>query len=394
MDKLDHGTLKQLLDQEARPAVTMYVPMHTTASPPHISENQIRFKNLVHQVLQYLPPHGDGATVAKALQAQLQELHDDLSFWEDQTPGLLLCASPQELQLFHLPIDTEEYMAVDDHFHLAPVLGLLHDVRDFYLLALAQRNPKLYQGNLYGLEAVNLRLPANAREALNIDELNQRLENQGTATGPSSKGAAGGPGQSRGWFNGRGGARNTEAEERLRYLRLLDQLIMGATDHHLALILAGTEDEVSLYRSASHYPHLLAGTIHGNHTLDDQRTLFETASKIIWSEVIVPEHQAAASEYRRISGANPSRVAEDSERIAEAAGQGRIDKLLARLSELTADTVRDQTRPMPRLTFPKGQASKRLNDVALNVWRNSGTVYNLLPDEMPSGSLMAARLRY
>ncbi|HXR50234.1 MAG TPA: hypothetical protein VN778_04375, partial [Verrucomicrobiae bacterium] len=170
MDKLNREKLKKLSSMETEPSVTIYLPLHTTASPPHISENQIRFKNLVHRAKQQLSAHGTGQEVAKALEARLAELHDDLAFWEAGKPGLLICAAPEVMEMFYLPIDTEEYVAVDNHFHIAPVLGLLHDARDFYVLTLAQRNPKMYRGTLYGLTPLRLNLPTDAKAAFNIDE--------------------------------------------------------------------------------------------------------------------------------------------------------------------------------------------------------------------------------
>jgi hypothetical protein len=143
---LDKSALDILLNPQTDYAITIFMPVHTSASPPHITENQIRLKNLVHKAIGRLPEHGEGRQLAQELQVRLNSLHDDLSFWENQTPGLLICAAPGRLDMFHLPIDTEEYVAVDRQFHLAPVFGLLHDARDFYLLVLAQHNPRIYKG--------------------------------------------------------------------------------------------------------------------------------------------------------------------------------------------------------------------------------------------------------
>jgi hypothetical protein len=180
----------------------------------------------------------------------------------------------------------------------------------------------------------------------------------------------------------------------LRFFRIIDKIIFDSADRSLPLILAGTESEVAEYRNLSKYQHLLQGTIPVNYTNDDNRCLFKAASALVWRELIMPEHEAAIDEYQRLSGANPSRVARDIKHIAEAAMQGRVDKLLARMSRQTADTIRDNTQEVQRLTFPDAKDSKRLNDVALNVWHSSGTIYNLLANEMPDGALMAARLRY
>lgn len=397
MDKLDKAVVDRLAAIEAEPAVTIYLPMHTTASPPHITENQIRWKNLLHKAAaavrsQY--KHGQHAAVADALDKKIDELFDDLGFWESQTPGLLLVATPDMLEMYQLPIDTEEYVAVDHHFHLAPVLGLLQDAHEFYVLTLAQHEPKLYQGTLYGLQPTAIQLPTDLRTALNIDEPNQKSENQGTTTGPSSHGAASQPSQGRGWFNGRGGARNPQEEDRMRFWRYLDKIIYDSADRALPLILAGTESETVEYREISKYPKLLQAIIPGNHTSDELHVLFAAAQQIVRKELIVPEHQAALEEYHRISGANPDRVAQDLKHISEAAAQGRVDKLLARLTRRTADTVRDQEEEVPRLTFPAAEDSKYLNDIALQVFQTSGTIFNLEASEMPNGALMAARLRY
>lgn len=396
MDTLDRETLNRLLTRASGPAVTIYLPMHTSASPPHISENKIRLKNLIHEAAQRLSGDAGGHALAVALLARLDELQDDQAFWEHhQTPGLLICASSEGIDMYNLPIDTEEYVAVDSYFHLAPVLGLLHDARDFNLLVLAQHNPRLYKGGLFDLEASATVLPATIKQALNLDELNQKLESQGTATGPSSHGAAGQPSFVRGWFNGRGGAHNPAAEEKLRFFRIIDHEIGRALDTSLPLILAGPEEDTALYRSISHYPRLLRGAIAGNHGSDNPRALFDAAQAIVWQELVLPDHQAAVNEYQQISGANPGRVAHTLKAIRDAAAEGRVDKLFARLNIRTTDTVRDKYESVPRITFPDDATeSKHLNDVALSVWRNSGTIYTLLPSEMPNGELMAARLRY
>lgn len=395
MEKLDKDTLKSLQDTEAKLAVTIYAPMHTSAAPPHISGNQIRFKNLLQKAADEVRSIDKHAELAEQLEAKIDEIYNSLNFWENQTPGLLICATDGNIRMFHLPIDTEEYVAVDNYFHLAPVAGLLHDARDYYVLAIAQQNPQLYKGDMYNLEPTGIELPTTMRDALNLDEPNRKTENQGTTTGPSSKGMASSPSRGRGWFNGRGGARDPAEADRQRFFRLVDQAIREATNCDLPLILAGVESDIAQYREISHYPHLLASGACINHTgTDNLRPLFEEAMIIVAKELIEPAHQSAIEEYERVGGANPERVAHDMKSIDQAAAQGRIDKLLAGMIRRTADTVRDTAGEVLRITFPSPSESKRLNDIARKVWQSSGTILNLLPSEMPQGLQLAARLRY
>jgi hypothetical protein len=395
MEKLSKKIVRELLQIETFPAVTIYIPMHTSASPPHMSANQIRLKNLLQSAADQLRRNDNNSSFAAQLEDKIADVCNDMAFWENQTPGLLLCAVPDDIRLFQLPIDTEEYVAVDQQFHLAPILGLLHDQHDFYVLALAQQNPRLCYGDMYGLHPTDIALPGSIREALNLDEAHRKTENQGTAAGPSTQGKASAPSEGRGWFNGRGGAKDPAGADRLRFFRMIDSAINRDADRSLPLVLAGTDTEIAEYRQLSKYPHILSGTIAGNQTgTNHYRQLFEAGNKIVHDELVTPDHYSAVEEYLRIGGAHPERVAQDGHTISKAATEGRIDKLLLGMIQRTADTVRDTTEEVLRITFPDSKESRRLNDIALRVWRTSGTVCSLLPSEMPQGQLIAARLRY
>jgi hypothetical protein len=382
MKYIDNESLQSLLENRQTPAVTIYAPMLISGSPPHITENQIRFKNLIHKAAEQLGKHD---ALAKELCNMREQLQHDQQFWEKQTPALLICATLGSIQMFHLPIDTEEYVAVDDCFHLAPVIALLNEQCEFYVLALAQQDPKLYKGTMFGLEPVAIDFPKNMREALGIDELNQKSENQGSAVSPSDN---------TGWFNGRGGARNPQEQDRLRYFRLISDLVCKRIDHQSSLVLAGVESDIAEFRSITNHPTILKGVIPGNQANAKLDDLFKAAYKIAWKEIIMPEHKAAIEEFTRLHGANPDRVAHDEQSVLKAAEEGRVDKLLASMSRDTSDTVQDSITSRLRITFPEPQQSSMLNRLASKVHRMSGRVINLLPEEMPTDSLMAARLRY
>lgn len=392
MRKISQDKISELITHQTAPgtAVTMYIPIETADSPRHLSENQIRFKNLIHTATAELQNHGDQSGLGGELQALLDTHYDDAGFWKHQGKGLLICAAPGMVRMYCLPVDTEEYVSVDDSFHLGPVLALLSDARDYYVLALAQQHPKLFKGDMYGLIAVENLLPTSMREALGIDELNRQSENQGSASGSS---------MNTGWFNGRGGTRNPQDSDRLRFFHLIDKQLCDKLDRSLPLILAGIDAENAEFRGISKYPLILQGSISGNNTETRTDDLFKKADSIIMSELVLPGHQAVSEEYERTSGANPERVAHTSAGILEAAEQGRIDKLLASMSRYTTDTIQDRVESVVRITFPEASDSKTLNNIATKVWQMSGKVVSLLPSEMPKGTTptgipMVARLRY
>ncbi len=385
MQKMTHQALTELAEANITPAVTLYIPLEATASPPHITENQIRFKNLIHKAVAGLKARGDESTLSKELCDTLDALHGDLDFWKESARGMLVCAAPGMVEMYALPVDTEEYVAVGDTFHLAPIVALMGDAKEFYLLALAQQKPKIYKGDMYGLTEMNIGLPETLRVGLGIDEPNQKSENQGSARGSS---------MNTGWFNGRGGARDPMDNDRMKYFHLIDSLLHDKLDRTLPIIIAGIDAEVAEFRDISKYPTILKGCITGNHTETNPQELFSQAHAIIMEELVQPDHAAVREEYERVSGANPDRVAGDQASIIEATEQGRVDKLLATMGRQTTDTVQDKVTSVFRISFPEGETGALLNKLAMKVWQMSGRVVSLLPEEMPGGSTMVARLRY
>lgn len=390
MEKITRDSILELLNQEvAYPAVTIYMPTHRIATSPNITEDTIRFKNLIHRAVEMVKAEAkdrpESKKVAQELCDQLAQKSDDMSFWESRTEGLLICAHPGMMKMYNLPMDTDEYVGLDGQFHLAPLLGMLQDAREYYVLAIAQHNPMLYKGDEYGLELMDIGLPESVNAALNIDENNQQSEQQRSARGGSLNTIA---------FNGRGGARDPRENDLAMFMRIIDNTLNNKLDRSKPLILAGVDAEIAEYRSMSKYPNILQGAVSGNYSSNSHATdeLFEKSYAVIREEVIEAGHRAAIDEYERLKGAE--RVAGTNKDIAEAAEQGRIDTLFVRMTRYTRDTIRDNMKAVTKLTFPDGEFAKTMNEMAIKVWRMSGRVVCLDYAEIPKESPMVATLRY
>lgn len=387
MEELNREAVTELSRTNPRaPAVTIYLPTHRAATSPHMTEDQIRFKNLMTKAIGIIKNRDDGRELEVYLTERLNELLEDRNFWEGQTEGLLLCARPGLFRMFRLPVDTEEYVAVADHFHLAPVFGVLQDMQEYYVLAIAQHAPALFKGDMYDLRPTDVALPETLKAGLNIDEVNAKTEQQASAVGSS---------MNTGGYNGRGGARNPAEEDRLRFWRMIDQIVAGKLDGKLPLILAGIESETVEYTGISKYPKLLKGAIHGSFSGAKPHDLFQPAIDIVRQELLNPMHDDVIAEYKRAKGQAPELAARDFAAIADAAEKGRIDKLLLADIRYTTDTVRDNTEPVPVITFPPEESAQAIHDIANQVWNASGRIVDIEAGHMPErGALMLATLRY
>jgi hypothetical protein len=378
MQHITEESLHALIEHQLQgPAVTIYVPTHRYTTPPNMTEDQVRFKNLVSQAMERLHTMPKSAAVIARLQQEVPDLLDDATFWENQTEGFVMCAGDSHLTIMQLPYDTEAYVAVDTYYHLAPLFSIVAENKPYQVLTVMQHAPQLYEGDLYSIRATELALPSSVEAGLNLDEMNSKTEQGRSASGRSGSSAA---------FNGRGGAKNPHDEDLHRFFRAIDQLVMQQRNHAhpLPIVLAGTDRDVALYRDLSQYPNLVTSHIRINQGGEKNHELLAAAIGAIRESVTLPEQRAVVAEYVRLHGANPSRTADTITSVSTAAKSGRF----------TTDTVNDTITPVIRLSFPASD-DKAIQAAATQVWQQRGTVINLDDARMPDHSTpMVARLRY
>jgi len=384
LNLVDKTNIQKLINySEKSPAVTIYLPTHRSISPDHLNQDEIRLKNLLYRVEELLSGIEDGESFLGEFESQVKKMVGSKLFYEQLTEGLMICASPGFFSSLHLEIDVEEYVAVGERFYLAPILGLLNDYTEYYVLVLATHLPSLFKGDNYGLYSTNVQLPKSLKESLKIDELGKDSQQQ-----QSSYGGAKG-------FNGRGGEKNIEQNDRLRFFRSIDQIMVSRLDKKLPLVLVGTEKEVSEYREISKYPNILKDHIEGSYRDPKPHELFNKSQQVINQDIIKPEHDKIIDEYNAIKGNHPHLVANELKSIYLAAKAGRIDKLILGLIHNTADNVREGTNRLPKISFPPLEVAQLYNEITRVVWNNGGKIININRLEMPTqDTFLLATLRY
>jgi hypothetical protein len=383
LKKLSKDALLKLTNQKSdSPAVTIYMPTHEVSAPPHMQEDQIRFKNMVNKALRILDSREPDEDFKRFISKQAEEILGNQIFWEHLSRSLLLCIRRGLFETMLLPVDADEYAAVDNHFHLAPVFGLLEDDADYYVLAIAKHKPRFFKGNMYGLAEEGLNLPSSPEEALNIDEMQQKQQHYHQNAGGFGTGQ-----------NAGRGATDTGRQETHDYFALIDKIIHDNCDTSRTLVLAGTEDAVGNFRQASKYPWIADAYIEGNHTRSKSHELFRLAWKVV-SDQNRLKKQTSLKDLHRFYNGRKEGSSTNPAVIVKAAEEGRIDRLLLAISRITRDTIRDSDESVPKIVFPSENESQLVDRAARLTWRNSGKVYNLTEGDLPGGVRMAAVFRY
>ncbi len=383
MNKINQAVIKELLAYEDNVTLSLYLPTHRFPTSEHITEDKIRFKNLIKASKEKLQDAAvDDGTMA-AIVDELEALYAMDDFWQHTTEGLAVFCSPAGLQYFHVPIECDEYCSVGDRYDIVPLLAVASYDQPYYLLALAVKNPVLLRGDMYGLERVAIDLPVSPEEALGIDELhsNSRTDRAG-GHGAGAK------------AHGQGDSKQAGQEERLKYFRLIDEKLhtAKAIDQTLPILVAGTDDDVSGYKESSRSKRLLAASLSGNYTETPLHEIHTKAWPLITEAFDCEKQSNEVEQLSSLIGTGKASL--DIPSIVAAAREGRVATFLVGMLMSTRDSISDSNRVITKLVFSDNYQKEDVAACARAVFDQGGKIIGVLSSALPSGASEAAVYRY
>lgn len=387
MNKVTRSSIETLAKPQSGNVISIYLPTHRHPTPPHMQEDQTRYKNLIRQAKEKWQEQTNDDSMSSTFEEMEGKL-DALDFWQQSTEGMAIFASPDILEIYHLPVECEERVCIAESFDLTPLLIITTYDQPYYLLALAMHNTKLFKGDMYGLEPVTVEFPSSPEDAMNIDEMfsgSSTIRNRNSTSGNGAATASHGQGDS----NGAG------REERLFYFRMIDNAIATAKDidSSLPVIIAGTDSEAGDYRNLSKLPALIHSYVQGNHTNTTLPELNSLAWPIIQSEVISKRAIDAIEQLHEKEGIQKSSY--DYKDVSEAANMGRVHTLLVGITRKTTDTVSDAVHSaVPILSFAKQQDYESIAELVKKVLAQGGNILGVGNEMLPAKVPVAAIYRY
>lgn len=389
MTLLSLDELKTLIENPSGPCISVYMPMQTAG--PEIRQNPIRFKNLMREAEARLDAMGVDHQEAMEWLKQAHEL-DKSEFWEHQDQGLAIFISKDVFRYYSLPSEFQELVVVSDHFHLKPLLHLINNDGQFYILALSQNDVRLLEATRSSVKQVELEnLPKSKADALQYDETAKDGQNR-IAT---SKGGTSNPFQQPGSFHGQGSPDSDDVKQDiLQYFHIIDGALHDFLRNKKApLVLAGVEYLFPIYREANTYPHLVEEGITGNPEILKPEELHAQAWPIV-EPIFKQSQEEATGYYKEVAGSDTARASHDIKEIVSAAYYQRVDSLIVAVGKqqwghFDPDTMTVELHPEPQ---PDDQ--DMLDFAAIHTLLNGGTVYAVEPEKVPDEAPVAAIFRY
>jgi len=386
IDILSRDELRMLIEQPPGSCVSLFLPIER--AEPARQQNPIRLEHLLRQAEERLIARDLHADAAHDLLAPAYQLIEDRSFWAHQADGLVVFAATELFRVYRLPLAFAELVVVDAHVHITPLLPLLSGDGQFYVLTLGLGGVRLFQGTQYGLSPVRLHgVPASLQDALAYDEFAKQPQ--------FHPGIPGRGGERGAIFHGQGARDDQVAkEETLRYFQQVERGVRHALrDEHAPLLLAGIAYLLPIYRAANTYSQLVEDDIAVNP--DDLRP--EELHARAWA-LVAPHFDraraAAVERYRMLRGITPALATSYVRAIIPAAYDGRVDTLFLATGQRQWGTF-DPVSGELAMREDAGPRDTELFDLAaVQTIRHAGTVYAVVPEQMPDAAPLAAILRY
>lgn len=379
MSVFTRDRLHPLLHAGPGPCLSIFVP--TQPRHPEATQGPVRFKNALREAERLLADRHSAREIEPLL-APVAAL-SDVDFWRRQTAGLAVFRSSERLEHYWLPVTPPELVVAADTFHVRPLLRCLQANLRYFVLALSQSSPAVYEGTSASLAEVRIPgLPAALAESAAGAKEKKGLTAHPTSTGGGARAV-----------HGAGGTEPSAKEDLARYFRAIDRAVATALQAEPApVILAGVAYYHPIYREITRLKGLAEQAVEGSPDAMTPEEL-QAAAWPIAEAALRRAEQAALEEYGR--GAPAGRCLEDLEDIVRAALAGRVGRLFLAQGVRVWGTVDGESGRVTRASSQQGSHDDDvLDDIAQAVLVRGGDVVTLTRERMPGGRELAALLRY
>ncbi|HPD46361.1 MAG TPA: hypothetical protein P5279_06840 [Anaerohalosphaeraceae bacterium] len=385
MDVLDKAALNRLLEYSEPNCVSFYVPTHKHGE--ETKQDRIHLKNLMAAAARHLENRGLSPKEAEEMLKPVHQLLREDLFWSHLEDGLAIFLAREMFEYYRLPVAFHPEVYVAKRYLLRPLVPMLSGNGRFFLLTLSQKKVRLFEGDRYSLEELELTEAPTTMEVLeqyrDIEKFIQvHTMPRGTTQGSGAM------------FHGHG--EGVEGKQVKKAIEDLIKSVEKGVNKQLAarrepLVLAGTDYLCSVYREVNSQPRLKDEVISGNPELIDRRQLHSRAWKIVEGDYDYDRNRRATYCWDKIG---TELVVTDPRRIVPAAYEGRLDTLFVDPHEHLWGTFRPEDGYVQVEPWYDSNNEDLVDTTVHYALGRGGHVYPSHRQAMPGETPMTAIMRY
>lgn len=388
MDILKPQDVEDLIETTDKWCVSIYMPTHMTGREQQ--QDPIRLKNFLSQAHDQLVAHKVRHPDAQALLQPAENLLNDSYFWQHQSHGLAIFLSSDGVKIYRLPIEFEPLLVISHHFHIKPLLPLLSQNGQFYILALGLNQLRLLLATRDTVEEMELvDVPTNMEETVVGDAEESPVDFHVSYHNPHNSGS------STLIFHGQGNQSQEEKNPKvLRYFHLVDRGLNTLLEGEIKpMITVGLDYLLPIYQEANTYPYMLKEGVSGNAEGVKISELHQRAWEKL-APIFAEDKKEHRQRFLELAGMQSDLAATDLTAVVKAAHTGQVDTLYVPLNKEVWGKYDPQTHKVELGEEQTPGNKDLLDDAAVQTLSKGGTVYALPAAEIPGGGDLAAILRY
>lgn len=367
-----------IIDNAGENSISVYLPTHKMGE--EVQQDPIRYKNMLSDIEDELAENGMKQNEIDDLLEEPRKLLDQPQFWQHNDEGLALFIGDDYFEYFRVPLDFRQRYLIDDYFLVTPILPMISLEGTFCMLVLSQKNVRLLKATRDSVEEMALEeAPTSLEEFQKYDVYEKSLS--------SASGASGSKSMFHGW-----GDASIETKAVENYMKHIENEVTSIMrKRHDPLILAGTDEVVSLYKKANHYSRVMDDAVTTNPDPLSNEEVRDKGWEIIKS-YFLQEMYDDIERFGDLSGTD--KRSENLSSIVEGAFYGKVDSLFVPIGEHSWGKF-DAEQDVVHLSDEKKNGEHDLiNLAAIKTITQGGDVYALNKDEMPDNTSIAAIFRY
>lgn len=369
--------LQELLKRKAQGTqLSIYLPTHPSSNSQTLSQDTTRFKNALKEV------KNSSAYNERELGNAIKSLHklvDNTEFWKRQDVGLALFADSKGHEYYHLPYEITEATYVENRFIISPLVIMQSIGTEFYVLDVNLTKPRLLKSSHGTLSIINEDdMPASFQDTIARDEYKAELQHMAAPRG------SGGDNRIHGH-----GPEEALDHDTTQYLSIVanavDKLLV---DQDNPLLLVGEQSRVGNLRPHIKYAHLLSQSIDGSVETYTPQDLFDAVVETIQDH----ETRERSRLVEQLATSAPELVVSGIKEIAEAAHEGRVERMYVPAYKQTTDSVRPGNSESLILQLPS--VINELESVVRDVLAQAGSVVAVEIGKYPELTEIKALCRF
>lgn len=385
-----HGELRELLEFDGSPTVSIYLPLHGHGR--EAEADRLRLRSSLDRARDLLSEASPESNWRPMLE-DLEPLASGDGPWGEQEGGLALFLGPSFRRGYRVPRIFEELVVVAPTFHTRPFVEYLASPQRFYVLELGRERVQLWEGSPDAVQPVPRdSLPRALAEALDYEverdeKIVFRRKERDGSHGEHGRGGV------MPVFHGHGVGLDDREPELEAFFRRVDEGIrafLGA--RRSPVILATVEENEALYRSVSELGSLSEDAVNASVGYWSPEELHRAAWPLAESEA-ARRVVEALNLWEAARGEGEGDLAN----LAHLAVAGRVRLLLTEEGRRIWGTMDRETGRIEVLAEdgedPGPEAVDLLDELIEVVLRHGGETLPLPAERMPTGTGAAGILR-